>query len=785
MAKKKSKKSKARPKSATPRPRKRAASKPPSPVLSYAKHKEAARRRQKEIAASERDIAPDYPPIADLERRMSCRDSLKLFARTYNPDTFYLPFSSDHDDLVACLEDAVLHGAMHARAMQRGGGKSSLCQAALMWGFSYYPERFNRYAFLIGANETKASQNLNDIKDFLELEAYAADFPEIAYAFLRLERDPRRTLLFQGKPIRLAYQQDRLVLPTMPPPKNWPKSIPLRDGLVPSSGGIVVCCGLTSKSIRGAKVMQRGQTLRPGLVLLDDVQDDDVAISPTQVDRYRRIINRSVMGMAGPDKRISIVAPCTCIAPNDVACWLLDHRQNPHFRGKSSGVLKSMPKNMGAWDGYFEVYRACALSHDYEPANEYYRQHQAELDEGAVASWPESVRPPATTAIQAAMNEYGKDAAGFWSEQMNQPLAIFSGSTDLAKLSPDDIMARINQHERRLVPAWASTLTASIDCHDRLLYYVVCAWTQGFDGAIVDYGTFPEQGRLYFALREASPTISEVTKISTSEGALYKALELLAAAILGREWTQENGTPLRIQRCLVDAGWNDKVVFRFCRQSPHAAVLQPSKGYGITALKPPMSEWPQREGEKRGDNWIIRSQLNKGRLLLFDTYPWKNLIYERLLTPLGEPSNLTLFGSRPTDHRLLADHVTSEHRTKEDGRGRTVVTFSLEPGRDNHLFDALVGAAVAASIQGCSVLEPTSAPPRKPDAKTARANYERKRQEFEMRREAGQTAQPKTRAKKGPQRVAMLEEEIRKGKHATDTLRKQIEELQRKASKTG
>jgi hypothetical protein len=75
---------------------------------------------------------------------------------------------------------------------------------------------------------------------------------------------------------------------------------------------------------------------------------------------------------------------------------------------------------------------------------------------------------------------------------------------------------------------------------------------------------------------------------------------------------------------------------------------------------------------------------------------------------MGDPGCLSLFGRAdrtgvsPADqHRLLADHLTSEYRVKTEGRGRTVDEWKLRvEGLDNHWLDCLVGCAVAASIQG-------------------------------------------------------------------------------------
>ena len=59
---------------------------------------------------------------------------------------------------------------------------------------------------------------------------------------------------------------------------------------------------------------------------------------------------------------------------------------------------------------------------------------------------------------------------------------------------------------------------------------------------------------------------------------------------------------------------------------------------------------------------------------------------------------------------MFADHLTAEHKVKTTGRGRDVDEWKIRAeGTDNHFFDCVVGAAVAASMVGCS--PPDNAPP--------------------------------------------------------------------------
>jgi Phage terminase large subunit (GpA). len=63
---------------------------------------------------------------------------------------------------------------------------------------------------------------------------------------------------------------------------------------------------------------------------------------------------------------------------------------------------------------------------------------------------------------------------------------------------------------------------------------------------------------------------------------------------------------------------------------------------------------------------------------------------------LGDPEAITLHDG---NHDMLIVHLTSEFPVRTEARGRVVDEWK-KAGRDNHWFDCLVGAAVAASIAG-------------------------------------------------------------------------------------
>jgi hypothetical protein len=162
---------------------------------------------------------------------------------------------------------------------------------------------------------------------------------------------------------------------------------------------------------------------------------------------------------------------------------------------------------------------------------------------------------------------------------------------------------------------------------------------------------------------------------------------------------------MRIGRCLIDANWGQStdVVYQFCRQSKHAAVIIPSHGRFVGASSLPFSEYRRRPGDRVGLNWRIPNVAGKRaiRHVVYDTNWWKSFINARLQVAMGDRGCLSLFGTNAETHRMLAEHLTSEYFVKTEARGRSVDEWKQRPEQpDNHWFDCLVGSAVAASMQG-------------------------------------------------------------------------------------
>ena len=670
----------------------RAKEAPPQSFRTYEEIKEAARERSAAASQSGRDIAP-LPQVVDPERRARCAGSLEIFCRTYFPETFYLEWSPDHRTVISKIETAVREGGLFAVAMPRGEGKTTICERAAIWALLY---GYRKFVVIIGASEDAARELVDTVKSELEQnDLLFDDFPEVCYPIRKLEGINNRASgqLLNGQRTYICWSVAEIVLPTV-------------AGSV-SSGAIIQAVGITGR-VRGMKRKADGKDIRPEMVIVDDPQTRESAESPEQCRKRLRTIKGDILGLAGPGKKISGVMPCTVIHPDDVADQVLNREKNPEWNGERLPLLRSFPANMDLWHRYHEIsvdsYRRYDDNRD---ATEFYRDHRAEMDEGAESSWPERFEPGEISAIQYAMDLYFKGRDEFFAEYQNDPVPAEDDTVD--RITVDQVLSHLNHRKKQTVPAQASTLIMYIDVQKDLLYFVVCAFADDFTCWVIDYGAFPDQKRRHFALADAHPTYGEMFPGAGLEGAIYNALHALTDDYLVRDFLRDDGTEMRIQRCIIDSGWgrSTESIYRAARESLHASVILPSKGVGITAAQKPITEYRKNIGDKIGFNWWIPSARRKrsARLLEYDTNFWKSFFRERLCTAMGDPGSFSLWGSDEETHRMIAEHLASEASTPTAGRGRKVDIWKLSPGRENHFLDGVVGCMVGASLAGCELVK--------------------------------------------------------------------------------
>lgn len=659
------------------------------------KQVESWNARANEYAMQKRSASNNVAPIPDVldpTRREACRVSFRLFCESYFPNRFFLKWSKGHIETLETMQHAVVSGGgYYAFADPRGDGKTSRSEVLALWALLY---GYRKFVVCVGATADAAKELFSSVFTELETNEYLdADFPEVCYplrslggAYIRA-----RSQHLDGVRTSQIITTDRYVFPYI-------------EGS-PSAGAIVKCASITGR-IRGLKqtVVNTGEVLRPDFVIIDDPQTDKSAKSARQVAQRERAVTATICGLAGPDKSITAVMPCTVIEQDDLADRFLDQERRPDWRGKRTSMLQQFPENMELWQEYQEV-RAQGFRDglDVEPGNKFYAANREAMDMGAVVSWEQRYdRNKELSAIQHAMNLYLKDPSAFASEYQNKPLIQSKDAGDTIKLSAKEVIQRISHTPALRVPLDTEFVTTGIDIQQEILYYLTVAWRKNFGGVIIDYGAFPEQRIAYYTADSPRfPLSAEYPGILLSPR-VYAGLQRLETYLTNQIYLSVEGADTRyiIDRVLIDAAWNEisDAVYNFCAGKEK---FHPSEGKGITASSLPMATWPKRQGDKLGRNWRTRRTPSRAYHTLIDTNYWKSRAAERLACHVSSAHAITMWGSKPFHHQLLADHLTSEYAVKTQGRGRAVNEWRLTAsGQENHWFDCLVMAMVAASQCG-------------------------------------------------------------------------------------
>lgn len=635
------------------------------------------------------------PAIADPARRRKALDDFAYFCRVYFPAAFALPFAPFHLRAAERIQTATTAGGMFAFAMPRGSGKTTLCNAAAVWALL---SGRSKYVALIGASERAAERHLANLKTVLATnDLLAEDFPGECIPIRKLGRSARRAegQKYNGAHTAIVWTAKKLALATIPEP------------FALGSGAVVEVFGLTGE-IRGLNhTRQDGSIVRPSLAICDDPQTRESAKSPSQSAERERIIAGDIAYLAGPGSPIAVIMPGTIIFPGDLADRLLDREAHPEWQGERTRMVEAFPANQKLWDEYADILHNCQRDRgDISAATEFYRDHRKAMDAGAVVSWPERFGPGELSAIQSAMNLKIRNSEAFAAECQNEPLAEVN---DVEVQTPDEIAAKVNGYKRLEFSQSCDTLTAFVDVQQRLLYYSIAAWQPDFTGQIIDYGAWPQQGRRYFTYADARKTLRHHYKLADDNAAIFRGLQELIAALCGREYTRDDGSLLRMRRVLVDCAWNSQLVNEACRQSPFAPILTPFRGRGVKASQAPISQWQQSKGKRCGPEWVPLQPAKQLVGVMADVNFWKRKFFDGLALPIGSAGAITLYKAPPEEHRMIADHLSSEKPARVEANGRVAWEWALTPGRDNHLLDCCSGAKIAASL--CGVAERYTAAP--------------------------------------------------------------------------
>ena len=661
----------------------------------------AVTKSQRKASAETADIGP-LPDVVDPARKESCRLDLFLFLTTYFPHSTGLhPFSEDHKRVIARMQRCILHGGRFVNAVYRGFAKTTISENACIWAILYGHSSF---VLFVGINKTASTSNIESIKrEIADNELLSEDFPEVCHPVEKLENKPQRcaSQTFGGENTHIIWRADTIVLPTIPGSK--------------ASGAIVI--SRPYPKARGVKHKRSdGVNARPDLAIIDDPQDDESAASSSQVRKNLNILRKSILQSAGHGSKLAAIVNATVIAKDDMVERLLN---DPAWQGERIAMVQSWATSHDTF--WLKQYATVRRTYDpktvgdqeraHKEADQLYRDNRNEADAGCVVSWIHAYdHEQEVSAIQHAYNVFIDDGPEvFASEYQNEPLEERQSNS---KLTAELISNKTNGLARGVIPKFGEIVTAYIDVHLRLLYYVVAAWSKDFTGSVVDYGTYPRQPLSYFAQQSAPASMADACPGATEDAWIAAGLTALTNHILGATFMREDAAEMHVGQLLIDARWGEKntLVKQFCRRHPQAGTrLMAAQGQGIGPAQKDFSEYRPEQGTRTGFGWRIAPPTNGDRWVTVDTNSMKSHVASRLALPMYTPGGIELFGTTQAEHSLFADHCVSEapvEMTAKRGIGqmRTKDVWEwLMPHNDNHYWDCLVGSAVAASMLGCQI----------------------------------------------------------------------------------
>lgn len=641
------------------------------------------------------EIAP-IPKISDEELLRATKQSLLTFHTEVFPNSTGLkPFGQVQIDSVGLGQETLIYGGKTAVAEPRGYGKTTRAVNAALWAIGH---GYRSFVVIIGNTLSAASGIMESLKtEILENDVLAGLFPEMCHCFRELDGIPGRAPFqrLNGELTKIKLTADKIVFPTIP---GWKMS-----------GAVIMVRPINS--VRGLfHKLQDGTVIRPDFVLLDDVQDDQTARSPTACDKILSTIMKSVLKTSGMSKTLSCVANGTVIEPDDSFDQLLEHQAWQAVRYK---MLVTPAINEELWLGEYQRRRTNFIKGDpksqqraWKDALEFYKQNRAKMDEGASCSWEwaycwDDEDPTEISAIQHAYNELidnGRES--FQSECQNDPIRKMQSNVVLMRR--DDICKKQLSIPKLVCPDNATKVCFGVDCQHEALYCVGGAFGDDFSGSIIDYLVWPPQQSNSFEYEKLSPKLSDYyPDLQSIQERLYAGLCEMLALVLEREYVRADGAELAVNKFIVDRGDETDTIDLFCLQNGEATG---AKGIYVGPESPPLHERKAKTGERNGDNFQLKISPKNKRVLyyLVDKNHWFTELHQMLAIGIGGAGSLSLFSTDMWEmHRPLANAFLSHFPTDVEGPFRKQQIWKQLPGREDHLYDAAINMLIGASDEGC------------------------------------------------------------------------------------
>ena len=622
------------------------------------RHRNYMAKKSLEKTRSFNDIGK-IPDIVNLQRRERANQDFALWRHTYCLPRHKQADSLNHQKMCERLQEAIesREGWFGIQA-PRGEAKTTTIMESIGWAIASGRKKF---PFCFSSSAATMTNLVTSFKSiFQDLPLIFEDYPEISYPLKILGDSKTRQLLYQENPIRIKWAvNDKGKIQFHFPDISES----------PSQFAHLIVSPINTK-FRGFSFADAdGRIRRPDLVLFDDIQDGEIAANPDRVTDHWNKMTIDAVGLSGDDPMPMINSG----TPFNPDCLMSRTMKDRRFNGITLKSIYKFPTNMDFWYRYQKIWEDVydekvavygiyeknrASSGAFEAASKFYLEHRETMDAGIEMSWPAryETKYSGASAIENIMREYllilGPDA---FDQEKNCEVKSAIGE-DVEEITEELFLSKIDNSLKWLVsPKEAELITYAIDVHKNILYYEGVAWSSGFDGHVIDFGTFPEQPNQNFSQKKVKTTLKRRYLNRGDSGALLAGLNDLVQKIMTRHYMREDGSQIYVKTILVDNNNGDfqDVVTKFSEESEFREQIICYLGQWYSS-----GTQIKKQKEKGGTEWKW-SDHSKKTVVAFRDW-WKSYNHDRWLTARGDAGCKTIYSGGPQQFRKFYSELTAQ-----------------------------------------------------------------------------------------------------------------------------
>ena len=318
---------------------------------------------------------------SDVRRRRRALggEGPEIFASIYLAAHCSCKFSRMHDQVFKSLSKIIQkRGGRLAIAAPRGHAKSTIVSLAfVLWCILYDKERL---ILIVSATKEQAGTLLKHIKEQLQHNRLLLDdFPEVCSA-----EGARRQLS--------PWRETRILL---------------------RNGAMVMAYG-EGQSLRGA----RNGNQRPGLIVVDDLEDQEAVIMEEQRQKLKSWFSRTLLHAGHPETNVVVVG--TVLHHDSLLANLTNPQDRRGWIGFKYQAVEQHSDRADLWDRWATIFRSDEDFEDEsgpEAAEAFFDSKRSEMLAGTKVLWPEWED---YYALMVMREREGR--ASFQAEKQNEPL---------------------------------------------------------------------------------------------------------------------------------------------------------------------------------------------------------------------------------------------------------------------------------------------------------------------------------------------------------------------------